>query len=303
MRTARAVALPPQSKWGLALILMLALFVYFRPLTVFFGARKVYLFAIGMRGGAVQLGAHRIAYIAGGEGPPLVLVHGVAMRGDDWAPLLRALKRTHRVYAIDLLGYGDSDKPEHGDYSIARQTEIVRQFLDAQRIEAADVVGVSMGGWIAAKLAAEHPRRVRRLVLVSSAGFAYPTKLGESSFSPMTLEQLRESLRLQTDQADRLPDFIARDFLRRSRLKSRVVRASMKAMLTGRDLVEGKLQRVRMPVLILWGDRDRIIPFDNAARMQRELPQARVVRLEGCGHLALIECRERVLPALAAFLD
>ncbi|HEY0143972.1 MAG TPA: alpha/beta fold hydrolase, partial [Thermoanaerobaculia bacterium] len=225
---------------GFALLIVAILFTYLRPLTVFFGARKLYLLAIGMRGDAVQLGAHRIAYIAGGEGPPLVLVHGVAMRGDDWAPLLRALKREHRVYALDLLGYGNSDKPEGADYSIAQQTEIVRQFLDAKQIASADVIGVSMGGWIAAKLAAEHPRRVKRLVLVSSAGFAYPNKLGESSFSPMTLEQLRESLRMQTDQAERLPDFIARDFLRRSRQKSRVVRASMKAMLTGRDLVEGK---------------------------------------------------------------
>lgn len=286
---------------ALALFLLTALFVWFRPLTVFFGARKIYLYAIGMRGDAVQLGPHRIAYITGGDGPPLVLVHGVAMRGDDWAPLLRELKRRHRVYAIDLLGYGNSDKPDPGDYSIARQSEIVRQFLDAKQLAAADVVGVSMGGWIAAKLAAEHPQRVRRLVLVSSAGFTYPTKLGESSFSPMTLEQLRESLRMQTDQAERLPDFVARDFLRRSRQKSRVVKASMKAMLTGSDVIDGKLQPVTMPVLILWGDRDRIIPFEVGQRMHRQLPHARFVRLEGCGHLALIECRERVLPALAAF--
>lgn len=288
-----------------ALLLIIAaalLFAYYRPLTVFFAARKVYLLAIGMREDSVQIGAHRIAYIAGGEGPPLVLVHGVAMRGDDWAPLLRALTRSHRVYAIDLLGYGNSDKPDPGDYSIAAQTDIVRGFLDAKRIASADVIGVSMGGWIAAKLAAEHPSRVRRLVLVSSAGFAYPTKLGESSFSPMTLEQLRESLRMQTDRADQLPDFIARDFLRRSRQKSRVVRASMKAMLTGSDVIEGKLQRVQMPVLILWGDRDRIIPFEVGQRMHRELPHARFVRLGGCGHLALIECRERVLPEIDRFL-
>ncbi|HEY0142484.1 MAG TPA: alpha/beta fold hydrolase, partial [Thermoanaerobaculia bacterium] len=235
-----AVAAPPQSRRAVvvATVLLAGLFIYLRPLTVFFGARKLYLLAIGMRGEAVQLGAHRIAYITGGEGPPLV--HGVAMRGDDWAPLLRALTREHRVYALDLLGYGNSDKPEGAEYSIAQQSEIVRQFLDAKQIGSADIVGVSMGGWIAAKLAAEHPHRVKRLVLVSSAGFAYPNKLGESSFSPMTLKQLRESLRMQTDQAERLPDFIARDFLRRSRQKSRVVRASMKAMLTGRDLVEGK---------------------------------------------------------------
>lgn len=285
----------------LAVAAFLLLF-YFQPLLVFNAARDVYLYAIGMRGDFVTVGPHRIHYIAGGAGPPLILVHGIAMSGDDWAPLLRTLKKTHRVYALDLLGYGGSDKPPAGDYSIANQTNIVRGFLDAKQLPQADVLGVSMGGWIAAKLAAEHPQRVRRLVLVSSAGFPFPNKMHEASFSPATILQLRESLALQTDQAGRLPEFVARDFLRRSKKKAHIVRASMRAMLTGRDLVEGKLARVTSPTLILWGTSDRIIPYSIAARMQRELPHAHIEPLEGCGHLAIIECRERALPAIEEFL-
>lgn len=287
---------------AVALLAFLALF-YFQPLLVFNAARDVYLYAIGMRGDFVTVGPHRIHYLAGGEGPPLLLVHGIAMSGDDWAPLLRTLKKTHRVYAIDLLGYGRSDKPLDGDYSITNETNIVRGFLDVKQLPQTDILGVSMGGWIAAKLAAEHPERVRRLVLVSSAGFNFPTKLHEASFSPATLIQLRESLAMQTDQAGRLPDFVARDFLRRSKKKAPIVRASMRAMLTGHDLVEGKMQRATMPVLILWGTHDRIIPFTVAARMQRELRNSRIEPLPGCGHLAIIECRERALPPIEEFLQ
>lgn len=280
----------------------LALFIYFRPLSIYFGARRVYLYAIGMRGHDANIGGHRIHYLAGGDGPPLVLVHGVAMRAEDWAPLVRPLLRSHRVYIPDLLGYGDSDKPRDAGYSIAAQAERVRGLLDALHCERADVMGVSMGGWVSLALAASHPERVRRLVLISSAGVRFRTSLRETTFSPRTIDELRASLALQTDRAGRLPSFVLRDFLRRSREKAWIVTASMHAMFTGRDLLDGKLQRVRMPVLLVWGTADRIVPYSVALQMQRELPQARLVTARGCGHLAVIECRAQILPPIRGFL-
>lgn len=248
------------------------------------------------------MGPHRIHYLAVGEGPPLLLVHGVAMRGADLAPVLRALSRGRRVYVPDLLGYGDSDKPPGSDYSITTQTTVVRGFMDAVRLREADVMGVSMGGWIAMKLAAEHPQRVRRLVLVSSAGFTFKTSLNELSFSARNLAELRASLDLQTDRAGMIPAFILRDILRESKKKSWVTRRAMRSMLTRGEVLDGKLARVRMPVLLVWGTADRIIPFSVAARMRKELPQARLVALRGCGHLAIIECRAEALPPIAEFL-
>ena len=295
------MSLPAKIVIGAIALLAIAT-VYLRPLTVYSALREVYLLAIGVRGHHVQVGRHRIHYLVAGEGPPLVLVHGVAMRAADLAPLFRALSRQHRVYAPDLLGYGGSDKPRGADYSITMQTDIVRGFLDAVRLEQPDVMGVSMGGWIAMKLAAEHPQRVRRLVLVSSAGFTFKTSLNELSFSARTIPELRASLSLQTDRADMIPPFILRDILRESKKKSWITRASMRSMLTRGEVLDGKLQRVRMPVLLVWGTADRIVPFAVAARMQRELPQARMVSLQGCGHLAIIECRSDALPPIVQFL-
>ncbi|HEX6099427.1 MAG TPA: alpha/beta fold hydrolase [Thermoanaerobaculia bacterium] len=280
-----------------ALAIAALLFVYLRPLTVAFAMRDLYLRAIGMRSSFVRVGPHHIHYFdSGGDGPPLVMVHGVASRAADAAPLYRALSRTHRVYALDLLGYGDSDRPRDSDYSVRTQAAVVRGFMDALGIAQADLIGVSMGGWVALMVAAEEPRRVRSLVLVSSAGVAFPTTLHTSSFSPRNLEELRASIALQTDR--RIPEFILRDLLRRSRGKAWVVRRSMSSMLTRRDLLDGRLSRVRMPVLLVWGTRDRIVPVSVAAALQRELPHARLVRLEGCGHLAIIECRAAALQAI-----
>ncbi len=292
-------------KWTVLLVAALALAaaIYFRPLSIAFAARSVYIRAIGMESAFTQIGPHRIHYFVGGEGPPLVLVHGVAMRAEDWAPLLRVLMQRHRVYAPDLLGYGESDKPRDADYSVATQAEIVRGFLDAMRLEKPDVAGVSMGGWVALKLASEHPQRVQRLVLLSSAGLGFQSTLKETSFSATTVEEQRASFALQTERARLLPEFVIRDFLRRSRDKSWIVRTSMRSMLARRDLLlDGKLQRVRMPVLIVSGTADLIVPYDVAIRLQREMPHARLVPLEGCGHLAAFECSNDALRAMREFL-
>ena len=285
-----------------AVVAASAAFIYLRPLSVFAAARSVYLFAIGMRGGEVSVGGHRIHYFSGGEGPPLVVVHGVASRAADGALIYRELMRTRRVYALDLLGYGDSDKPEDSDYSVATQAAIVRGFMDAAGVPKADVMGMSMGGWIVLKMVAEHPERVRKLVLVSSAGLRFPTTLTEASFAPATMDELRASFALQTDNAPKIPTFVLRDFLRRSPSKAWIVRRSMASMLTLGDVLDGKLQRVTMPVLLVWGTNDRIVPYSVAALMRREMPHAQLVPLEGCGHLAIVECRDRAVPAIVRFL-
>ena len=292
----------PRSAIVTLLALSAAVAIYLRPLTVVFAARDAYLFATGMRGHSVQVNGHRIHYFAGGEGPPLVMVHGVASRAADAALLYPALMRHRRVYALDLLGYGNSERPRDATYTVAMQAEVVRGFMDALHLRDADLLGVSLGGWIALKVAAEHPVRVKKLVLVSSAGLAFPTTLRETTFSPNDLGELRASLSLQTDQASRIPTFVLRDFLRRSKQKAWVVRRSMAAALRADDLLDRKLQHATMPVLLIWGTRDRIVPFTVAASMQREMPHARLVALEGCGHLAVIECRDQALPAIRAFL-
>jgi pimeloyl-ACP methyl ester carboxylesterase len=286
-----------------AVLVTAVAFVYLRPLTVVYAARDAYLYASGMRGGFVRVGGYRIHYYHGGEGPPLVVVHGVATRAADAALIYRELMSTRRVYALDLLGYGESDKPRNSSYSVQTQAEIVRGFMDAIGVREADVMGVSMGGWIALKVAAEHPERVRRLVLVSSAGLRFPTTLTERTFTPETMDELRESLALQSDNAAKIPMFVLRDLLRRSAGRGWVVRRSMASMLTLHETLDGKLQRVTMPVLLVWGTTDRIVPFSLAARMQKEMPQAKLVALEGCGHLAIAECRARALPAIVRFLN
>jgi pimeloyl-ACP methyl ester carboxylesterase len=286
--------------FALAFVATLLAF-YVRPLAVFGVIRSVLLRLQGFHSRYVQTGAWSIHYVEGGDGPPLVIIHGLSSRGEDFSPLLPSLARAHHVYAIDLLGFGRSDRPDV-DYSVALQATVLRQFLDAVKVGKSDLVGVSMGGWTALKLAAEHPERVRRLVLIDSAGFRFMTTLDETSFSPTTSAQLHTLLELQAAKPIRMPGFIARDFLRRAKENSWITRRMMRSMLSAADAMDGKVARVTMPLLIVWGTADRLTPYPLAIRMKREMPQAEIVPLDGCGHIAILECRDRVLPQVESFL-
>src|ERR1700678_994348 len=119
----------------------------------------------GVRSEYVTVNGYKMHYLVGGSGRPLLLVHGLGSRGLDWANLIpRLIQGGHRVYAVDLLGYGRSDQPKDASYSISDQALLVEGFLDSQHLQQVDMAGWVLGGWIAMKAALQHPERIRRLV-------------------------------------------------------------------------------------------------------------------------------------------
>lgn len=285
---------------ALLFVASLAALIYLRPVATLTTVQRALLRLGGIESKFAQVGPYRIHYLTGGNGPPLLLLHGHPSRALEWGPLLRELTPHHRVIAIDFLGYGESDAPDI-DYSIATQAGVVVGLLDALGLQQTDVLGFSMGGWVALKHAVEHPERVRRLVLVDSGGLKFDTTLTPDSFMPQTLEQFRKFEVLHSDR--RLPDFVARDLLRVSQERAWALRRVGTSLLSFHDALDGKLEQVRMPVLLIWGKGDRLISYDVAQRFQRELPQAKLIAYDGCGHMVLWDCRDRALPEVVAFLQ
>src|ERR671932_1977557 len=119
----------------------------------------------------IEVEGHEVRYLTAGEGPPLVLLHGVGTSSGEWSWVLPDLARNHRVYTIDLPGYDGSYEPP--DYSPAYTAQFVSSFLDAVGVERAVVVGNSFGGLVALRLALSEPERVSALVLVDSAGLGH----------------------------------------------------------------------------------------------------------------------------------
>ena len=238
-----------------------------------------------------------------GGGVPLVLVHGLADRDESWAPMLERLKKAgFHVYAPDLLGYGRSPKPSDSDYSISTREQFVADFIQSIGLQKTDVGGWSMGGWIALKLAIDHPDIVDRVVVYDSAGIRHQLVGGAQIFHPTDGASLQRLADLLEPHAKPMPEFVRRDALRTMGKGQWVVDRSMASMETGKDLLDGTLRGMTEPLLIVWGSDDGLLPLSVGQQMHTLDPRSELDVVEGCGHLAPKTCPARVAAATVAFL-
>ena len=258
----------------------------------------------GIQSRTVQVAGHRVHYLAEGpaNGPAVVLVHGLGASAEHWSNLAPYLAQSgFRVYIPDLIGYGRSEQPADFSYSVRDEAAVVVRFMDALSLKQVELGGWSMGGWIAALVAAEHPDRVSRLMLFDSAGLNVPPTFDTSLFIPSTAAQLDQLKALLSPQPQPIPAFIARDILRNFRLNGWVVERALATMLTAQDVVDNVLPQLKMPVLLVWGSLDRVTPLSDGDIMHRLIPQSQLDVFAGCGHMAPSECSAEVGPKVVAF--
>lgn len=254
----------------------------------------------------VLVGSYRIHYYAEGPvtGPAVVLVHGLGGRAEDWRNLAPYLARAgYRAYLPDLPGYGQSDKPMDFSYSVRDQAAVVVGFFDALGLGQADLGGWSMGGWIVQLVAAEHPDRVRRLMLFDAAGLYQRPTWDTNLFTPSTPGQISQLDALLMPHPPPVPGFVARDMLGRVARNGWVVRRALASMLTGKDATDRLLPQMKMPVLLVWGSLDRITPVDEAEKMHALAPQSQLDIVSGCGHLAPSQCAAQIGPRVVQFVQ
>jgi pimeloyl-ACP methyl ester carboxylesterase len=289
---------------------------YWNPLWV--NDRQIHyrLWRAGVRSEYVNVQGNRIHTFEavppdGTPGKPLLLLHGLGSRGEDWAPLIPGLAAAgFHVYAPDLLGYGRSDKPNL-ICSIQVEEEVVLHFIQATGMARADgagnsttidLAGWSMGGWIAAKLALDDPAAIDRLVLYDSAGITIQPDFPRDAFVPTDAAGLARLMALLMPHPPRLPGFVVRASLRRLKSNSRIVQQSMDSMLSGQDLLDARIGSIAQPTLIVWGAEDRLIPISVGEAMHREIPNSVFEGVAGCGHLAPNQCPKPVLEGTIQFL-
>ncbi|MCE9658861.1 MAG: alpha/beta fold hydrolase [Burkholderiales bacterium] len=262
----------------------------------------------------VELGAWRLRLRDTGprDAPALILLHGFGASLETWDAWAGPLSAGHRVIRFDLPGSGLSRPDPAGDYRDARSNELLLAVMDHLGLGRASIVGHSIGGRIAWTFAALHPERVDKLVLVAPDGFASPGfEYGKAPELPSALAAMRyvlpkAVLRMNLAPAYADPDFLTDALTTRYHdlLLAPGAREAMLARMRQTVLVDPLplLRRIRAPTLLLWGERDAMIPFANSADYLAAIAGSRVVALPNTGHLPQEEAASRSLEAVSAFL-
>lgn len=252
---------------------------------------------VGLEKSFVTLEAGQMAYVRAGVGPPLLLVHGIPTSSFLWRGVIPILASEFTVYAVDLLGYGDSDKPQGADLSVPGQARHLEAFMDAVGWETGAVVGHDIGGGVAQLLAVRHPDLVSRLVLVDSIAYdSWPVPEIERLKGPEwdeIMERLdltkgfRRALERGMFHKDRVDDELVAHYVapfegvegRRAYLRcARALRTE--------DLlaVMEDVERLDVPTLLIWGEADEFQPVRYGRRLQERMRNARLVVLPEAGH-------------------
>lgn len=270
----------------------------------------------------VSLHGHDVAYRMEGTGPALVLLHGIAGSSRTWRDVIPRLTDRFTVVAPDLMGHGVSEKPM-GDYSLGAFAGGIRDLLDVLDIDRATIVGQSFGGGVAMQLAYQHPEVCDRLVLVGSGGLGrevnwmlrWMTLPGSEYVMPLIFPGFVRDwgdglMRTISDRGIRLGRvaemWSAYASLAEAENRQAFARTLRSVIDPGGQTVSA-MDRLylasSMPTLIVWGDRDDIIPIAHAQAAHEAIPGSVLVTIEGVGHFPQVESPERFVAALIDFID
>lgn len=276
----------------------------------------------GFEAGEVDLHGHRATYRTVGDGPAVVLIHGMVNSSRHWEDVALRLAGSHRVIAPDLIGHGDSATPR-GDYSLGAHAASIRDLLATIGVDRATIVGHSLGGGVAMQFFYQFPQRTERLALVSSGGLGHevsPLLRGAALPGASTLLRAATHPRLVAALAGTGRRMRDRGHAKGVYLEA-VARAlgplqdsgSRRAFLeTLRSVIDVHGQRVSardrlyllgdMPTLVVWGERDRTIPIEHGRDAERAIPHCRFATLPRAAHFPHLEDPEGLSALLGDFL-
>jgi pimeloyl-ACP methyl ester carboxylesterase len=261
----------------------------------------------------ITLHGQRVCYREMGEGPALVLIHGITSSSENWSAVASRLAEHHTLLAPDLLGHGSSAKPR-GDYSMGSFASGLRDLMAMLDIARATIVGHSLGGGVAMQFAYQFPELVERLALVSSGGLGREVhsflRAATIPGAELTLPLLASRRLLGAGRAvgralDRVGIKLGHDVVEMARGHASLNDPQTRAAFvhTLRAIVDPRGQRIRatdrlylasqLPVLIVWGARDRIIPVSHGYRAHELVPGSRLDVFERSGHFPHLDEPER----------
>jgi pimeloyl-ACP methyl ester carboxylesterase len=259
----------------------------------------------------VKIGPINTCYWAEGQGSPVVLVHGLGGSAAGWLTSFEALSTQHRVYALDLIGHGRTEKPASGRIDYPDLVLFVHDFMMELKIKRASIVGHSMGGAITLQLAINYPDSIYKLVLVDTAGLGRQVSsllrimsipvLGEilasRAYTP-DVNKFKDELRSGAKNPIYLTDEILEALYRieenptQYKTTLKILRMGVNWMGQKKSLygpIVQKLPSITCPTLLIWGRQDNVFPFQHGEFAAKTLPDAILETIDDCGHVPMFD--------------
>lgn len=258
----------------------------------------------------VNVNGQMIPYLEGGEGEPVLLVHGFGADKDTWMFLARLLNKDHRVISLDLPGFGEATRDNSERYGVPEQAQRLDVFMEKVGIQKAHIIGSSMGGAISAGLALDYPHRVRTLTLIDAMGVESPEKSDiskefEQGRNPLVLRSEKDfdqMLAFNFVKTPDLPEFAKRLFVKRAIANAAFSDKVFNDLNNPPLKLQARLGEIKIPTLIIWGDSDRIIHPSSANVFAQGIAGSQVKVIAACGHSPHMERPEEVTKLWSEFL-
>lgn len=278
------------------------------------GATRVETAIYGLHASTVTVADSRMMSWQGGPSDAretVVMIHGYSADKTVWMRFARYFTPRYRVLILDLPGHGETAFDPALHYDTLSQARRVVQAMDALGIARAHLVGNSMGGFIAAQIALHQPERVQTATLIDAAGVISPQPSdmdrmlaagGRNPFEMENREQFRDFYAMTMAQPPWLPqatlDYMAQDYIARRTALARIFRDFHHV-----DLLDARLADIRVPVLVMWGDQDRLVHRSAAEVWSRGIPGAELRTYPDLGHMPMVEAPARSAQDVLDFLS
>lgn len=242
----------------------------------------------------------KIFFNALGEGQPLILLHGWGTDSQIWESTASALSSSGQVISFDWPGFGQSDFPSQA-WSLDDYAQTLKKIIDELKLKKPTLLGHSFGGRVAIKFATTHPKAIKKLILVSSAGIKpkhgivwwslfLGAKVGKTVFKIPPLSFFFPKVRRFFYQTTKRTDYLNSGKLKKTFLK--VIKEDLTPLLT----------KISVPTLIIWGEKDQEVPLKHAQILLNQIPQAKLHLLKNSGHFPFLEEPEKFVEIVKEFL-
>ena len=294
------------------LVLSGSVFYYCFPGFILESAKHALRFWAGLERRDVQVDDHHWVYLDGGKGETILFVHGFGAEKDRWGTFLPAFSKSYRLIVPDLPGFGENSRIASAKFDIPSQVKRLSRFVEAIGLDRFHVVGISMGGYISAYYASEHPEKVKSLCLMDASGVdsSIPSDLwqqhqkdGGIPFLYRTTDEFNDLMGLLFYRPPWLPgrfkDYMVQQGDRDYDFRKKILREMVEG---GMNLLENRLPKIQARALIIWGANDRIVHVSSVEKFQEGLKNYHTVILEQCGHIPYFEKAKETRQAYRRFL-